>query len=456
MLIPITKLNGLNIRDATLQASNSSLPQGSLAQGAQFSFPVTWNLTQASIQDATGASFGSVSPGVKTTYLVLSTTNAVAQYSNSLPITLQENEVSSDPFLALTPQEVDFGGIVIGSPGAATGLDSSFTISNTGSMPLTISGSTYTNGTAEYNYLGCYSDGAGRKLQKVYDLGASNDNGICQTKCQGLGYTFAGTECHSQCWCGSLPPQAVKYTPESAKKCTFGCTSDTTQACGGDGAYISIYYDSAKYVPDYRAVPCSNVYYLAEHSRKIPLAKEFTRKKSHSQKVLLVKHLLARNYIRERFYEKSISSHSRKIPLAKNLTRERFYRNKRLLFSRTLYPTKKAWAAQLLATDNMSPDLCISALSSANAIMKPGTSTYAVFGLEYGRECWVARSLVQSQTSLIGNKACTIPCKGMSSISCGGAAMYDYYVPTSYQTTLTATSVPVSTTGTVQTTSTTM
>ncbi len=471
-LIPITKLNGLYIRDATFQASNSSLPQGSLAQGAQFSFPVTWNLTQASIQDATGASFGSVSPGVKTSYLVLSTTNGVEQYSNSLPITLQGNEVSSTAFLALTPQEVDFGGLVVGSPGAATGLDSSFTISNTGSSPLmilgyaytgtsgevnytntttsngktvmgdgftssglpavksTISagqsltvpinfnsaqvgnyqslfnvwtngghkvvlltgsattapiaslavetaeggwdtsgimdfgtvlagttktrrlricnvggsallitkskppvdaelraenptsdlhegqsipagqcsyapidiaanteppnvashdvsdvwilntddltfgvhdvqikativsrqlGPTYPNGTAEYSYLGCYSDGAGRQLQKVYDLGASNDNGICQTKCQGLGYIFAGTEYHSQCWCGSLPPQALKYTPESAKKCTFGCTNDTTQACGGDGAYISIYYDSAKYVPDCKAVPCGNV-----------------------------------------------------------------------------------------------------------------------------------------------------------------------------------------------------
>lgn len=471
-LIPITKIEGLTIRDATFQASNSSLPQGSLAQGAQFSFPVTWNLTQASIHDATGASFGSVSPGVKTSYLVLTTTNGVAQYSNSLPITLQGNEVSSNAFLALTPQEVDFGGIVVGSPGAATGLDSSFTISNTGSSPLiilgyayagtsgetnytnttisngktvmgdgftssglpafqsTISagqsltvpvnfntaqvgnyqslfhvwtngghkfvlltgsattapiaslavetaeggwdtsgimdfgnvlagttktrrlricnvggsallitkskppvdaelraenptsdlhegqsipagqcayapidiaanteppnvashdvadvwilntddltfgvhdvqikativsrqlGPSYANGTAEYSYLGCYLDSAGRQLQKVYDLGAGNDNGICQTKCQGLGYIFAGTEYHSQCWCGGLSPQALKYTLESAKKCTFGCTNDTTQACGGDGGYISIYYDSAKYVPDCSAVPCGNI-----------------------------------------------------------------------------------------------------------------------------------------------------------------------------------------------------
>ncbi|KAL9008961.1 MAG: hypothetical protein Q9180_009448, partial [Flavoplaca navasiana] len=61
-------------------------------------------------------------------------------YSNSLPITLRANEVSSPAFLSLSPPEVDLGGIVVGSPGAATGLDSSFIISNIGSTPLKITG----------------------------------------------------------------------------------------------------------------------------------------------------------------------------------------------------------------------------------------------------------------------------------------------------------------------------
>ena len=476
-LIPITKIVGLNIQDATFQASNTSLPQGTLKTGDQFSFPVIWNLTQESIHDATGASFGSVSPGVKTSSLVISTSNGVAQYSNSLPITLQGNEISNSPFLDLKPAEVDFGGIVVGSPGAATGLDSSLIIANIGSSPLKILGYAYTgtdtddddgdgpaysnvttsngrsvigngftssdlpsigtvvpagqsltvpinfnaddvgnyqslftvwtnggskytlltgsattapiaklavetdeggwdtsgvmdfgtvlagtietrrlricnvggsallitkskppidpelraenptsdlhegqsipagdcayapvdiaanteplnvgphdvsdvwilntddltfgvhevqikatiisrqlgpqyaNGTAKYSYLGCYSDASGRQLLKEFDFGASNDNGKCQTQCQSLGYIFAGTEYHSQCWCGNSPPQALKYTPESAKKCTFGCTNDTTQACGGDGTYISIYYDSSKYSPSCNAVPCSS------------------------------------------------------------------------------------------------------------------------------------------------------------------------------------------------------
>ncbi|KAL8882070.1 MAG: hypothetical protein Q9192_007654, partial [Flavoplaca navasiana] len=77
-LIPITKINGLTTGDKTYQANNASLPQG--------------------------------------------------------------NEVSSAAFLSLSSPEVDFDRIVVGSPGAATGLGSSFIISNIGSSPLNIIG----------------------------------------------------------------------------------------------------------------------------------------------------------------------------------------------------------------------------------------------------------------------------------------------------------------------------
>ena len=143
-LIAITKVTGVTTLDATFQASNASLPQGPLKAGDTFSFPVSWNLTKAGVKDDSGASFGSVSPGVKSSSLVISTVNAIAQYSNQLPIALTGNEVSSAPFLSLTPAEVDFGGLVVGSPGAATGLDSSFIITNIGSSPLKITGYGYT------------------------------------------------------------------------------------------------------------------------------------------------------------------------------------------------------------------------------------------------------------------------------------------------------------------------
>jgi iron transport multicopper oxidase len=81
------------------------------------------------------------------------------------------------------------------------------------------------NGSAEYLYLGCYSDGSGRQLQKQYNI-ASNENGVCQTTCFNAGYKFAGTEYRkfgipslvirrlteldTECWCGNKPPAASR------------------------------------------------------------------------------------------------------------------------------------------------------------------------------------------------------------------------------------------------------
>ena len=439
-LIAITNIAGASTGDPTFQVQNSTLPKGALKAGDIFSFPVTWNLTGASSQDDPNASFGHVSPGVKSSSLVVKTVNAVAKYSDSLPIGLSGTEVSQAPFLVASPAEVDFGGLVAGSPGAASGIDSSAIIQNAGSMPLKITGygyaddldddgqthwtnvttngqistigdvftssslppvgtivapgqsitvpvnfqsndvgnyqnfleiwtnggnknilmtgsvttapiaklsvetdeggwldssimafgtvtagttetrriricntggsallitkskppidtelraenptsdlhegqsipinecaygpvdiaaspetpnvpshdvsdfwilntndltfgvhdvaisativsrqlgPTYPNGTAEYEYLGCYADGTGRQLQTQFNLGNANENGACQTKCQSAGYIFAGTEYHTECWCGNLPPSSLKYTSESQKLCTFGCS----------------------------------------------------------------------------------------------------------------------------------------------------------------------------------------------------------------------------------------
>jgi iron transport multicopper oxidase len=116
---------------------NSTLPTGPLAQGATFSFPVTWNLTQASINFAQNASFGKELPGVASTNLDIYTTNSVAKYSNILPVSLTGNTVSQTAFLTISPPEVDFGGVVVGSQAAVSGLSAAMIISNLGAENLT-------------------------------------------------------------------------------------------------------------------------------------------------------------------------------------------------------------------------------------------------------------------------------------------------------------------------------
>ena len=112
------------------------------------------------------------------------------------------------------------------------------------------------------------------------------------------------------------------------------------------------------------------------------------------------------------------------------------------------YPTPKPWH-QILFSENMSPDACISAAQAKLTANPP--VTYRVLGLEYGRECWGQTAALPSQTSLIGNLACPSACAGDKSKSCGGNNMFNYYATTSGLGTSTA-PVPVRTTGTVQAT----
>jgi len=82
------------------------MPKGPVAKGDSFSFPVIWNLTQASINDAQNASFGKVLPGAQSASLDIFTTNSVAKYSTVLPISLSGVTVSQNAFFTISPPAV--------------------------------------------------------------------------------------------------------------------------------------------------------------------------------------------------------------------------------------------------------------------------------------------------------------------------------------------------------------
>jgi iron transport multicopper oxidase len=106
------------------------------------------------------------------------------------------------------------------------------------------------NQSAQYLYLGCYQDGNPRLLPgEPYNPGLQ-ENGRCIEACYAAGYIFAGTEFQDECWCGNSAPPGYLYYPESDDLCTYTCTNDTSQACGGNGGYISVFYDQSRFVPN--------------------------------------------------------------------------------------------------------------------------------------------------------------------------------------------------------------
>lgn len=95
---------------------------------------------------AGSSSAPAVSPGVQTTSIGVISVNGQTGFSTEAPISVTGKSVSSNPFASMSPLQVDFPGIVIGSALAAAGSASTFIISNVGQNNMTINGYAWTTG----------------------------------------------------------------------------------------------------------------------------------------------------------------------------------------------------------------------------------------------------------------------------------------------------------------------
>ncbi|RDW79993.1 hypothetical protein BP6252_04631 [Coleophoma cylindrospora] len=642
--IDITSVNGCTTSDGTFQCANSSLPHGFVAKGTPFTFPVTWNLTQASINDAQNASFGKVSPGIASASLNIYTTNAVPKYSNLLPISLSGTTVSKSAFLSISPPEVDLGGIVVGSPAASSGVTAAVTIANIGAQPMTFTGMAWTdsvdigdgpivytnitdgdlgdgfsstnlpaipstlasgaslsipikfiaastgafstfvqfwttggtgyvlltgsastapianisistveggwdysepvimdfgtvaagitvtkniqicnqggsaltitkskppvqpellapnagvdlheaqtidvnscalgavsivaaplgvnrldhtvsdvwilntddttfgvhdvqitaniktrqlgpllaNGSAEYLYLGCYYDGGGRQLSKMFNIGSTNENGICLQTCFNAGYKFAATEYHTECWCGNTAPSAAKFTADSLKKCAFSCPGDTSQACGGTGTYMSLYYDRTKYVPGPDSIPGSSSSSSSSIASTSTVSTPTGTVSTGTTSGISTSTNTASTGSSTGTVSTgttsgsstgvaSVTSTSTSSSSTSTSTVPAIVQSAggfTYLGCYTEATTGRALSAKTLATDAMNIELCASTCAG-----------YTYFGVEYHRECYCGNSLAAG--SNVTTSGCTMLCTGNNLEYCGGSKRLQMYI----------------------------
>ncbi|RSL47522.1 hypothetical protein CEP54_013369 [Fusarium duplospermum] len=84
----------------------------------------------------------------------------------------------------------------------------------------------------EFKDLGCFTDStSARVLPNSLNL-AGNTPAKCKTACADAGYTYAGVEFGSQCFCAAAPAQALVPSTE----CNYACPGDSAQTCGGFNA----------------------------------------------------------------------------------------------------------------------------------------------------------------------------------------------------------------------------
>ncbi|KAF2808096.1 uncharacterized protein BDZ99DRAFT_500354 [Mytilinidion resinicola] len=84
------------------------------------------------------------------------------------------------------------------------------------------------NGTAQYEYVGCFKENnPGRQLATSPYGDASNNNGRCINTCSSLGYEFAATQYSSECWCGN----AIPIQKDNENDCNYPCSGNVNQTC---------------------------------------------------------------------------------------------------------------------------------------------------------------------------------------------------------------------------------
>ncbi|KAL8705373.1 MAG: hypothetical protein Q9201_001492 [Fulgogasparrea decipioides] len=287
---------------------------------------------------------------------------------------------------------------------------------------------------------------------------------ICLDFCKSKGTTYAGLEYHRECYCGnSIASDAIANDPG----CTLTCKGNVSEICGGSNR-MNLYQAVSGPEKEVSSTTTSSTSSSSSSTQTTSTTSTSSSSTSNSASSTTSGSLSSTtpssaaastistttsksSTLTTSTRPSSSTSYVTPTPASTATATKGFYSLG--CYAEPPAPTKKPWI-QLLTNDTMSPDVCISALSSANAKLKPDVSTYAVFGLEYGNECWAATTLLQSQTTLVGDRACTLSCKGATDVSCGGRGMYNYYVPTAFEGSLTATSYPVRTSGTVRASST--
>ncbi|TPX13636.1 uncharacterized protein E0L32_005839 [Thyridium curvatum] len=114
------------------------------------------------------------------------------------------------------------------------------------------------DGSARYQYVGCFADTKfGRNLANSVNSKEQADKNTveqCEQLCMDRGFAIAGLQYHRECWCGNSFKYPQSLSNENENLCTFDCTGDDTEACGGDGGYMSAYADVTKFdIPGFLA-----------------------------------------------------------------------------------------------------------------------------------------------------------------------------------------------------------
>ncbi|KAI9813477.1 MAG: hypothetical protein M1827_004153 [Pycnora praestabilis] len=129
--------------------------------------------------------------------------------------------------------------------------------------------------TKGWEYLGCGTDSISDRI--LTGTSSSSDSmtvETCVDTCSSAGYSIAGLEYSSQCYCGNSLPSSGAPTPGVYGNCMMKCSGDSGEYCGG-APFISLYQKCGG--------TCQNVSYgLGSNSTSTP-SKRSINKHRHNR-----------------------------------------------------------------------------------------------------------------------------------------------------------------------------
>ncbi len=157
----------------------------------------------------------------------------VSEAVSSVPVAEKVAIVASSPAKSEAPASTATGTASTGSGSAGSG-------SSTGGFPNSIA-VTSSKGSETWEYQGCYTDLIpDPNTRSLSHWGSGNSSTSCANDCFAAGYSIAGTEYGSQCFCGN---SMTSTTKKADSDCDTACTGASSETCGGSST-MNVYAKS--------------------------------------------------------------------------------------------------------------------------------------------------------------------------------------------------------------------
>ncbi|CAO1622292.1 unnamed protein product [Parajaminaea phylloscopi] len=95
-----------------------------------------------------------------------------------------------------------------------------------------------TSTPSDVNYRGCFQEPTGNRALPTKVNVASNSVSACSAACAAAGFSVAGMEYGTECWCANALTAGSNKVSDDF--CNMGCGGDSTQTCGGN-SLLSVY-----------------------------------------------------------------------------------------------------------------------------------------------------------------------------------------------------------------------